>query len=110
VQRFAIKTTLSCVEQLLPLARARVARSGGRLVFVGHQANLLVLDAVMRRAGLAPEEHWHNVVVRGNTGAAGAPSVLSERWHELRPGDSVLLVVVGSGLSWSSLRIDVGEG
>jgi 3-oxoacyl-[acyl-carrier-protein] synthase III len=110
VQRFAIKTSLACIDQLLPDARQRVARSGGRLLFIGHQANLLMLDNVARRAGFSAEQHWHNVIVRGNTGAAGAPSVLSERWRDLRPGDSLLLVVVGSGLSWSSLRIDVGEG
>jgi 3-oxoacyl-[acyl-carrier-protein] synthase III len=109
VQRFAIKTSLACIDELLPAARARVAEAGGRLLFVGHQANLLMLDNVARRAGFSPEQHWHNVVNRGNTGAAGAPSVLSEHWDELRSGDSLLLVVVGSGLSWSSLRIDVGE-
>lgn len=107
VQRFAIKTTQSCLEGLLPAARARLLETGGRLHFVGHQANLLVLEAVARRVGLLEEEHWHNVVSYGNTGAAGAPSVLSQRWNELAPGDVVILAVVGSGLTWSSLRIDV---
>jgi 3-oxoacyl-[acyl-carrier-protein] synthase-3 len=46
-------------------------------------------------------------VTYGNTGAAGAPSVLSQRWDELAPGDVVLMAVVGSGLTWSSLRIDL---
>lgn len=109
VQRFAIKTTGGCLEALLPDARARLEASGGRLHFVGHQANLLMLQAVARRAGFAPEEHWFNVSEFGNTGAAGAPSVLSQRWEDLGSGDTVLLVVVGSGLSWSSLRIDVED-
>lgn len=107
VQRFAIKTTQSCLEALLPGARERLRETGGRLHFVGHQANLLVLEAVARRAGLLEDEHWHNVVRFGNTGAAGAPSVLSQRWDELTPGDTALVAVVGSGLTWSSLRIDV---
>lgn len=109
VQRFAIKTTEACLSALLPGARARLAESGGRLRFVGHQANLLVLESVARRAELAPGEQWHNVESFGNTGAAGAPSVLSQHWDELRPGDTVILAVVGSGLSWSSMRIDVEE-
>jgi 3-oxoacyl-[acyl-carrier-protein] synthase-3 len=107
VQRFAIKTTQSCLEALLPAARARLAQTRGRLHFVGHQANLLVLESVARRAELAPDEQWHNVVLHGNTGAAGAPSVLSQHWEELGDGDSVIVAVVGSGLSWSSLRIDI---
>ena len=107
VQRFAIKTTQACVEAMLPAARARLAETGGTLRFVGHQANLLVLEAVARRAKLEDREHWHNIVDRGNTGAAGAPSVLSQHWGELAKGDVVILAVVGSGLTWSSLRIDV---
>jgi 3-oxoacyl-[acyl-carrier-protein] synthase III len=107
VQRFAIRTTLACVEAMLPAARARLAETKGTLHFMGHQANLLVLEAVARRARIGEGEHWYNVVERGNTGAAGAPTVLSERWGELSRGDVVLLAVVGSGLTWSSLRIEV---
>jgi 3-oxoacyl-[acyl-carrier-protein] synthase-3 len=107
VQRFAIKTTLACLEALLPAARARLRETGGSLHFVGHQANLLVLEAVARRAGLGEGEQWSNVVDRGNTAAAGAPGALSQHWSELAKGDVVLLAVVGSGLSWSSLRIEV---
>lgn len=107
VQRFAIKTTLACAEALLPAARDRVARTGGTLRFVGHQANLLMLQGVVSRLGLDAGAHWSNVSDFGNTGAAGAPSVLSQHWDELAAGDSVLLVVVGSGLTWSSLRIDM---
>jgi 3-oxoacyl-[acyl-carrier-protein] synthase-3 len=109
VQRFAIKTTLACMQAMLPAARARIAQTAGSLHFVGHQANLLVLEAVARRAQLAPQEHWFNVVDRGNTGAAGAPGVLSQHWTELADGDVVVLAVVGSGLTWSSLRMEVGR-
>jgi 3-oxoacyl-[acyl-carrier-protein] synthase-3 len=109
VQRFAIKTTLECVERMLPAARDRLGQTGGSLRFIGHQANLLMLENVVKRAGLAPQEHWFNVVDRGNTGAAGAPTVLSEHWDELGDGDVVVLVVVGSGLTWSSLRIEVAS-
>jgi 3-oxoacyl-[acyl-carrier-protein] synthase III len=107
VQRFAIKTTLACLEAMLPAARARAVEAGGSLRFVAHQANMLVLESVARRAGLAESEHWHNVVHHGNTGAAGAPGVLSQHWDELAKGDVVVLAVVGSGLTWSSLRLDV---
>lgn len=107
VQRFAIKTTAACLDALLPEARARVAKTGGAARFVGHQANLLVLENVARRAGLEAGEHWHNVETFGNTGAAGAPGVLSQRWDELRPGDSVIVVVVGSGLTWASMHIEI---
>lgn len=108
VQRFAIKTTLACLEELLPEARARVGRTGGQVRFIGHQANALMLESVTRRAGLSADSHFHNVEHFGNTGAAGAPTVLSQSWEQLADGDTVLLVVVGSGLTWAALQIEVG--
>jgi 3-oxoacyl-[acyl-carrier-protein] synthase-3 len=107
VQRFAIKTTLGCLEHLMPEARARAQRTGGRVYFIGHQANAMMLDSVARRAGLAPEDHWRNVEEYGNTGASGAPTVLSQHWAGLSGGDTVLLVVVGSGLTWAGLTLAV---
>jgi len=107
VQRFAIKTTLACLGERLPQARARSEQVGGRLRFIGHQANRLMLESVATRAGVAPEEHWHNVERLGNTGASGAPGVLSEHWDELKDGDSIVLVVVGSGLSWAGVTFEV---
>jgi 3-oxoacyl-[acyl-carrier-protein] synthase-3 len=100
VQRFAIKTTLSMLGALRRAARADVR-------FIGHQANALVLEAVGRRGELPPDAHWSNVAEFGNTGAAGAPSVLSQRWDELAGGEDVILAVVGSGLTWAGLRIEV---
>jgi 3-oxoacyl-[acyl-carrier-protein] synthase-3 len=107
VQRFAIKTTLGCLEALLPHVREPTERRGGTLRFVGHQANATMLESVVRRSGLAEHQQWSNVAEFGNTGAAGAPSVLSQHWDELRAGDTVLLVVVGSGLTWASLQLEV---
>src|SRR5690606_1608137 len=103
VQRFAIKTTGACLDALLPAARERGAGTGGRVRVVGDQANLLRLEAGARRAGIDPDGHWHNVVRFGNTGAAGAPTVLSEHWDELTPGDVVLSATVGAGLTWAAM-------
>lgn len=105
VQKFAIKKMSSLlldVEQLLDPDRRP------RLLYVGHQANLTMLEAVCRRASIPPERHLHNIVHFGNQSSAGAPAVLSQRWESFRPGDFAALVVVGSGLSWSSLAIDFG--
>jgi 3-oxoacyl-[acyl-carrier-protein] synthase III len=107
VQRFAIKTTLSCLETMLPAARERALRTGGQARFIGHQANATMLDSVARRAGLPPAGHWHNVELFGNTGASGAPTVLSQNWAGLAAGDTVVLVVVGAGLTWAALTIEV---
>ncbi|MBM4357746.1 MAG: ketoacyl-ACP synthase III [Deltaproteobacteria bacterium] len=103
VQKFAIKRMtdlfLACRDHLSDEAAAR-------LVYVGHQANLTMLEAVARRSDLAPDRHWFNIDRFGNQAAAGAPTVLSERWDSVQPGEHVAVVVVGSGLSWSSLLFE----
>lgn len=103
VQKFAIKKMTALlveIEQRLDPARRQ------RLVYIGHQANLTMLESVCRRAGIPPERHFSNIVQFGNQCAAGAPAVLSQSWERFRPGDVAAVVVVGSGLSWSSLQIE----
>jgi 3-oxoacyl-[acyl-carrier-protein] synthase-3 len=96
VQAFAVKRSVAT------LRRMRC----GKDIFVGHQANLRMLQAVCDHAAVPEALHMWNVDVRGNCGAAGAPSVLSERWDDLlfAPRD-IVLVQVGAGLSWGSLRL-----
>lgn len=102
VQAFAIRKTVATLEALRPCA------ASDESYFIGHQANLLMLESVCQRAGIEPRRHLSNVEVFGNCGAAGAPSVLSQRWEHFSPGDELALVVVGSGLTWSGLLVRFG--
>jgi 3-oxoacyl-[acyl-carrier-protein] synthase-3 len=103
VQKFAIKRMVGLLGEI----QERVGPDrAGRLIYVGHQANLTMLDAVCRRCEIPPERHFHNIVNFGNQAAAGAPVVMSQSWDRFRKGDTVALVVVGSGLSWSSMQIE----
>ena len=106
VQKFAIKKMSSLLGELGSLLDPAQRE---RLLYVGHQANLTMLEAVCRRAGIPPERHLHNIVHFGNQSSAGAPAVLSQRWNDFRAGDIVGMVVVGAGLSWSSSAIQFGE-
>jgi 3-oxoacyl-[acyl-carrier-protein] synthase-3 len=89
----------------MDLKRRYASFGGGRnpndLGFIGHQANLRMLEAVARRCEIAKERHFFNVDVRGNCGASGAPTVLSENWDNKGLGDAVAMAVVGAGLTWS---------
>jgi len=101
VQAFAIRTTTELVKQLQASVPASENR---RQVFIGHQANLRMLENVCRRTDIALKDHYANLEYFGNCGAAGAPTVLSQNWDELR-NCIVHLVVVGSGLAWGGMRI-----
>jgi 3-oxoacyl-[acyl-carrier-protein] synthase-3 len=98
VQMFAIKKTAHLLAELQKKHRAE----GRGLHFVGHQANLRMLEAVCRQCDVPSELHHANVEWFGNTAGAGAPSVLSMRWDEWTAADDVAVVGVGAGLTWSS--------
>jgi 3-oxoacyl-[acyl-carrier-protein] synthase-3 len=104
VQKFAIKR----MTDLFLGAREKLASAidPSRLVYVGHQANLTMLESVARRCDVPADRHWFNIDRFGNQAAAGAPVVLSEHWDSVQPGEHVAVVVVGSGLSWSSVLLE----
>ncbi len=103
VQKFAIKQMTVMVREI----QERVgALTKGRFIYIGHQANLTMLESVIRRCEIPDERHFHNIVDFGNQAAAGAPTVMSMRWNDFQPGDVAAMVVVGSGLSWSSVQVE----
>ena len=106
VQGFAIRKS---TESIRILQAAFPANNVHRFIFVGHQANLGMLRTVCERTGIAPENHWQNVVDFGNTGCSGAPAVLSQHWGQFQPGDHVALALVGGGLTWVHLILKVEE-
>ncbi len=94
--------------ELPAIARDACARAGLALTDVAgvvtHQANLRIIDAVIRQLDL-PESTVvaHDVVESGNTSAASVPLALSKLTErgELSPGAPVLLLAFGGGLSWA---------
>ncbi|HEX2486073.1 MAG TPA: ketoacyl-ACP synthase III [Myxococcota bacterium] len=96
VQMFAIRKSLEALGRLEGLR----GDDDRPLHWIGHQANLRVLQTVSERAGLDPARHHSNVTLYGNTGAASAPSVLSQVFEKFGPEDDVALVGVGAGLTW----------
>jgi 3-oxoacyl-[acyl-carrier-protein] synthase-3 len=97
VQKFAIKRTQELYEAL--------RGTGEPPTFVGHQANLRMLEVVARRCEITEDKHLYNVDIRGNVGGAGAPSVLSEHWESPKLGNELALCVVGSGLTWAGIKM-----
>ena len=72
-------------------------------VFVPHQANLRIIDAVGSRLGLTAEQVVVNLERDGTTSAASIPSALDEavRGGRIRPGSIVLMAAFGAGLTWA---------
>ena len=76
-------------------------------LFIPHQANLRIIDAVGERLKIDPKKVYKNVDRFGNTSAASIPIALDEcvREGRLESGDLVLLTAFGAGLVWGSVLL-----
>ena len=78
-------------------------------LMIPHQANLRIIEAVARKLGgdLMPRV-FLNLDRFGNTSAASIPLALSDAYHQgkIKPGNRVLLVAFGGGLSWGGAVLE----
>jgi 3-oxoacyl-[acyl-carrier-protein] synthase-3 len=81
-----------------------------RLV-VPHQANLRIIEAVAKRAGVPMERVFVNVHRYGNMSAATVPVALVEALEEGRvePNSLLLLPGFGAGLTWAAHLVRWGD-
>lgn len=76
-------------------------------LFVFHQANARILQAVARRLDLDPARVVNAITRHGNTSAASIPLALAHARDtgRLHPGDRVLLAAFGAGFTWGGTVI-----
>jgi 3-oxoacyl-[acyl-carrier-protein] synthase-3 len=76
-------------------------------VFIPHQANLRIVEAVGKRLAMPEEKVFTNLQKYGNTSAASVPLALSEAKAEgfIKPGNLVLLGTFGGGFTWGSALV-----
>ena len=78
-------------------------------LLVPHQANIRIIEATAKYAGLPPEKVFVNVDRYGNMSSASVPVALDEAQEQGRvgPGSNILTVAFGAGLTWgaSALRL-----
>jgi 3-oxoacyl-[acyl-carrier-protein] synthase III len=74
---------------------------------VPHQANLRIIEAIMRRLDVSPDRVLVNIERYGNTSSASIPIALDEaaRGGRLQDGMSVLCTGLGAGLAWGAALI-----
>ncbi len=105
VFRRAVRVMVDSAERALERAGVTVEDLA---LFVPHQANIRIIDAAARRLGVPAEKLATNLDRVGNTSAASIPLVLAEAADagRLRPGDLVLTIGFGAGMSWASAVIE----
>ncbi len=90
------------------VAVAACERAGVRMdqidAVVPHQANLRIIEAIMRRLDAPNAVVARDIVETGNTSAASVPLALSRLIErgEVRTGQRLLLIAFGGGLSYAA--------
>lgn len=98
VQTFGIRKTSDLYVQ----HREQFQEDERALHFIGHQANLRMLDSICRRCEIPEERHHTNCEFFGNTGGASSGSVISQNWDKWAGTDDISVIGVGAGLTWGS--------
>ncbi len=77
-------------------------------LFIPHQANLRIIEAVGSRLSLAESKVFTNVQKYGNTSSASVPLALNEARMEgaISSGNLVLLCAVGAGFTWGAALVE----
>lgn len=97
--------------RMIEVARAVLARNGVGVadlkMVLMHQANKRINEYCQKALEIPDPKVWHNIERYGNTTAATIPLLWDEcaREGRIRPGDLVLLVAFGAGMTWGATLV-----
>ena len=76
-------------------------------ILVPHQANLRIIEATAKHAGISMDKVMVNLEKYGNTSSASIPLALQQAEQEARlnPGMVAMLVSFGAGFTWASVVV-----
>jgi len=105
VYKHAVTAMLGAAQKALEQAGLRIEDIA---CVIPHQANMRIIEAIADRLDIPLEKFYVNLDRYGNTSAAAVAIALDEanRSGRIKPGDYVLMVVFGGGLTWASTVIE----
>jgi 3-oxoacyl-[acyl-carrier-protein] synthase-3 len=76
-------------------------------LLIPHQANIRIIEATVKQAGLSMDKVYVNVERFGNTSAASVAIALDEgvRCGRIQPGMKVMFCAFGAGFTWASMVV-----
>ena len=76
-------------------------------ILIPHQANVRIIEATAKHAGIPMDKVYVNVDRFGNTSSASIPIALDEALErgQIGPGTTVLMVTFGAGFTWASMVV-----
>jgi 3-oxoacyl-[acyl-carrier-protein] synthase-3 len=106
--REVFKAAVLAMAEACDEALRRAGVSAGEIdLMIPHQANLRIIEATAKHAGMPMSKVMVNLDRYGNTSSASIPLALDQAIAEgrVRPGSLLLLVAFGAGFTWGSAVI-----
>ena len=103
--REVFKAAVLTMAEACDEALRRAGVSAGEVdLLIPHQANVRIIEATAKHAGLPMDKVMVNVDRYGNTSSASIPLALDQAISEgrVKPGSLILLVAFGAGFTWGS--------
>ncbi len=75
---------------------------------IPHQANLRIIDAVVKRTEIPYDKVCINIQKYGNTSSVTIPLCLWEWEKEFKKGDNIIMTAFGAGFIWGSIYLKWG--
>jgi 3-oxoacyl-[acyl-carrier-protein] synthase-3 len=106
VFKFAINAVEKSINRLLELDGSRLDMISK---IIPHQANYRIVEGVADLKNIPLSKFFLNLEHYGNTSAASIPIALDEYVEQqpLHPGDKLMLVGFGAGLTWGGALINL---
>jgi 3-oxoacyl-[acyl-carrier-protein] synthase-3 len=106
--REVFKAAVRSMAESADQALLRAGLTAGDIdLMVPHQANIRIIEATARYAGIPMDKVFVNVDRYGNMSSATIPVALDEAVEQgrIKPGDTVLMAAFGAGFTWGSAVI-----
>ena len=106
--REVFKAAVLAMAEACDEALERAGVTAGEIdLLIPHQANIRIIEATAKHAGMPMEKVMVNVDRYGNTSSASIPLALDQAITEgrVKPGSLLLLVAFGAGFTWGSTVI-----
>src|SRR5918995_1460407 len=103
--REVFKAAVLAMAEACDEALERAGVSAGEIdLLIPHQANIRIIEATAKHAGMPMDKVMVNVDRFGNTSSASIPLALDQAISEgrVKPGSLLLLVAFGAGFTWGS--------
>jgi 3-oxoacyl-[acyl-carrier-protein] synthase-3 len=104
VFKHAVRSMAEATDRALDAAKVTAADVD---LLIPHQANVRIIEATAKHAGIPMDKVFVNVDRFGNTSAASIPIALNDAVEQgrVREGSTVLFAAFGAGFTWGSLVV-----